>query len=129
MANDINRLVITGRLTCDAELRADGKVLSFGVACNRSRKVGEEFVDEATFFDAAVFGNRAKGLAPYLKKGLRIALDGKLRTRAYRGNDGSMKMAVEIDADELAFVDGNREGFESVPKVKPADLDDGVIPF
>ena len=49
------------------------------IAVNRSRKNGEQWIDEANFFDVTIWGKTAENLKPYLQKGKQIAVDGYLK--------------------------------------------------
>lgn len=80
----INRVMVSGNLTRDPELRqtAGGmSVLSFGIAVNDRRKNSStgEWEDYPNFLDCTLFGARADGLSNILKKGIKVAIDGKLR--------------------------------------------------
>ena len=73
---NINRVIISGNLTRDPELRSTQSgmaVLSFGVAVNdryKNQQTGE-WEDRPNFVDCTMFGNRANSLAQYLSKGTR----------------------------------------------------------
>ena len=80
----INRVAISGNLSRDAELRTTQSgmsILDFGVAVNDRRKNQQtgEWEDCPNFVDCTVFGARAEKLQPYLTKGSKVALEGKLR--------------------------------------------------
>ena len=80
--SDINRVTIVGRLTRDAEqsyTQSGYSLLKFGIAVNRRRKKGNEWVDEANFFDVVSFGRQGEAIANYMKKGRQIAIEGYLR--------------------------------------------------
>lgn len=84
----INRVTIMGNLTRDAELRKKGdatSVLTFGLAINEKKKDSEtgEYVDAPVFVDCALFGARAEALAPYLTKGKKVSVDGRLRYHSW----------------------------------------------
>lgn len=88
----INRVTIMGNLTRDAELRKKGdatSVLTFGLAINEKKKDSEtgEYVDAPVFVDCALFGARAEALAPYLTKGKKVSVDGRLRYHSWMKND------------------------------------------
>ena len=71
MANDINHVTIVGRLTRDAEisyLPSGAAVAKISIAVNRSRKNGDQWVEEVSYFDSAIFGKTAENLKPYLSK-------------------------------------------------------------
>lgn len=80
----LNRVMVTGNLTRDPELRqtANGmSVLSFGIAVNDRRKNSQtgEWEDYPNFLDCTLFGARADGLHKIITKGTKVAIDGKLR--------------------------------------------------
>lgn len=103
----INRVVISGNLTRDAELRKTGggmSVLGFRVAVNdRRRNQQGEWEDYANFIDCTMFGNRAEALSRYLGKGTKVAIEGKLRYSQWE-RDGQMRSKVEVIVDELEFM-------------------------
>ena len=70
--NNINRVVITGNLTDDPELRSTPSgtaVCDLRVACNTRRKDGEEWVDKPNYFNVTVWGGQGESVARYLTKG------------------------------------------------------------
>ncbi len=80
----INRAIISGNLTRDPELRRTQSgmaIMSFGVAVNDRRRNSQtgEWEDYANFIDCTMFGNRAESLANILAKGMKVAIEGKLR--------------------------------------------------
>ena len=79
----INRVIISGNLTRDPELRSTQSgmdVMSFGVAVNDRRRNPQtnEWEDYPNFVDCTMFGNRARSLHQYLSKGTKVAIEGKL---------------------------------------------------
>ena len=69
---DINRVILVGRLTRDAELRYTGggmAVCKFSLAINRRKKSGDRWEDEAHFFDVVLFGKQGEAINQYLVKG------------------------------------------------------------
>ena len=83
----INRVVLVGRLTRDPELRAlpSGiSVCSLRVACNSSRRDDEgNYQERPNFFDVSVFGASAESVSRYMRKGSRVAVDGRLEWREW----------------------------------------------
>ena len=76
----INRVVISGNLTRDPELRqtAGGlPVLGFSVAVNERRKnhSTDEWEDYPNFVDCTLFGARAASVAKFLSKGAKVAIE------------------------------------------------------
>jgi single-strand DNA-binding protein len=117
-ATNINRVVLTGNLTRDPELRSTGSgtsVCSLRVACNTRRKDQStgEWVDKPNYFDVTVWGAQGENCATYLQKGRPVAIDGRLEWREWEAKDGSGKrQTVEIIADSVQFL-GSRDGGEN----------------
>ena len=110
----INRVIISGNLTRDAELRqtASGtSVLGFGVAVNDRRRNNAtgEWEDYANFVDCTMFGQRAQAIAQYLRKGLKVAIEGKLRYSSWE-RDGQKRSKLEVIVDDLEFMSSRNDG-------------------
>ena len=113
MATNINRIVLTGNLTQDPELRStqDGTaVCNLRVASNTRRKdaASGEWVDKPNYFDVAVWGAQGENVARYLTRGRPIAIDGRLDWREYDAQDASKRQAVQIIADTVQFLSTER---------------------
>jgi single-strand DNA-binding protein len=114
-ATNINRVVLTGNLTSDPELRAlpsGTSVCKLRVACNTRRKNGAtgEWVDKPNYFDVTVWGAQGENCARYLAMGRPIAVVGRLEWREWESEHGK-RQAVEIVADSVQFL-GSRDGGE-----------------
>lgn len=112
----INRVVVSGNLTRDPELRATpggAQVLGFGVAVNdrrRNQQTGE-WEDYPNFIDCTMFGNRAEALSRILRKGMKVAIEGKLRYSSWEDkNGGGRRSKVEIIPDEVVLMSQNPNG-------------------
>ena len=122
----INRVAISGNLTRDAELRTTQSgmsILDFGVAVNDRRKNQQtgEWEDCPNFVDCTVFGARAEKLQPYLAKGSKVALEGKLRYSSWESN-GQRRSKLSVIVDDLEFMSSRRDdaGFGHAPQPVPA---------
>ena len=103
---DLNRVVLIGRLTRDAELRQNGTIISsFSIAVNRKRKQGDEWVDEANFFDVCLFGKQAESLQKYLTKGKQVAIDGELKQDRWE-KDGQNRSKVVVISNSIQLLGG-----------------------
>lgn len=111
---DINAVFIVGRLTRQADLKYTNggtAVSKFSVAVNRSRKKGDQWEDEAHFFDCTLWGKQAEGVNKYLTKGQQVAIKGELRQDRWTDKDsGKGRSKVEIHADTLQLVGGKKSG-------------------
>ena len=113
--SNINRVIITGNLTSDPELRAlpsGSSVCKLRVACNTRRKdsASGEWVDKPNYFDVTVWGAQGENCAKYLAKGRGVAIDGRLEWREWETQEGHKRQAVDIIADSVQFLGGGREG-------------------
>jgi single-strand DNA-binding protein len=139
-ATNINRVVLTGNLTRDPELRSTPSgtaVCSLRIACNTRRKTSSgEWADKPNYFDVTVWGAQGENAARFLAKGRPVAIDGRLEWREWDGENGK-RQAVEIIADAVQFL-GTRDdqpsangNGDSEPQPVPAAAgDDGEdIPF
>ena len=109
---DINHVVIVGRLTRDAELRytnSGSAVANISLAINTRRRRDDQWVDEAHFFDAVVWGKTAESLSPYLTKGKQIGLEGELRQNRWE-QDGQRRSKVEIFTRNIQLLGGRGDG-------------------
>lgn len=104
----INRVNISGNLTRDPELRATQggmQVLGFGVAVNdrrRNQQTGE-WEDYPNFVDCTMFGNRAESMGRILHKGMKVAIEGKLRYSSW-DKDGQRRSKLEVIVDEIELM-------------------------
>lgn len=101
----INRVVLTGRLTKDVELRATpsgANVASFTVAVDGfSRDQNNNPVNQASFINCVAWNTQAKFISTYCKKGSLVALEGRLQTRSYDRKDGTKAYVTEVIADRV----------------------------
>lgn len=146
MSNDVNSVTIIGRLTRDAEQRFTASGISnvnFSIAVNRSVKKGDEWTDEASFFDVSLWGKIGEIIVQYLTKGKQIAVVGSLRQDRWTDKEGANRSKVVINAETVQLLGstsaqaghGDTQGAQvnNSPKAgKPTAQDDGLdldIPF
>jgi single-strand DNA-binding protein len=128
-ATNINRVVLTGNLTADPELRSlpsGNSVCKLRVACNTRRKNGStgEWEDKPNYFDVTVWGSQGENAARYLSKGRPLAIDGRLEWREWETDEGAKRQAIEIIADSVQFL-GSRDDRSNAGGHAGAVADDG----
>src|SRR5919107_6756 len=105
-ATNINRVVLTGNLTTEPELRnlpSGTSVCKLRVACNTRRKgASGEWEDKPNYFDVTVWGAQGENCARYLSKGRPVAIDGRLEWREWEAEGGGKRQAIDIIADAVA---------------------------
>jgi single-strand DNA-binding protein len=127
MANSINRVVMTGNLTKDPELRSlpsGTSVCELRIACNTHRKDGAsgEWVDKPNYFSVTVWGAQGENAAKYLSKGRPVAIDGRLEWHEWETQDGTKRQRIDVIADSVQFL-GSRDQNASANGDMPAEVD------
>lgn len=104
---DLNFVVVEGRLTSDVSEKDFG-FLSTGtakliihLACNKSIKKGEEWVDETSFFDVTVWGKYAENIKAKVVKGATVLVKGALKQDRWEDANGNKKSKVYINAESV----------------------------
>lgn len=115
MANDLNRHECIGRLGQDPEIKytADGKAIAnISVACSESWKdknTGNNH-EKTEWIRYVAFGRLAEITQQYLKKGSRVYLSGKLRSRKWQDQQGQDRYTTEIVCSEMQMLDNKADG-------------------
>jgi single-strand DNA-binding protein len=130
---NINRVVLTGNLTRDPELRSISSsgtsVCKLGIAVNTRRKGSDgQWEEKPNYFRVTVFGRQAESCANYLKKGRPVAIDGRLEWSSWE-NEGQKRESIDIIADSVQFLggredagSGNGNGFSSGIQAPESDV-------
>ena len=134
MANDINRVILIGRLTRDIELKSTnngGQFARISLASNRSiyNKSSGESEEEVGFFDCVAFGKQAETMAKYLQKGRRVCIEGHLKWSSWE-SDGKKQSKVEIAVDQFQFLDaksGEAGASQNQSSAGAANFDSGAM--
>ena len=133
----LNKVILIGRLVRDPELRytpAEGvPVANFTIAVDRSfsNQKGEK---EADFIRIVAWKKQAENCASYLGKGRLVAVEGRLQIRSYEDREGNKRIAAEVVARNVVFLESRRtaEGSESGYDGQAAeelDIRDEDVPF
>lgn len=128
----INRVVMSGNLTRDPELRhtqSGTAVLKVGMAVNDRRRNPQtgDWEDFPNFVDCAVFGKRAESLAQIMRKGMKVCVEGKLRYSSWEDKAGAKRSKLEVAVDEVELMQGGKGKAE--PQQGYDGLYDDEIPF
>jgi single-strand DNA-binding protein len=78
-------------------------VTQFNVAVNQSTKNQQtnEWVEATDWFRVSVWGDRAERAAETLRKGNKVFVEGRFKTREFEGRDGQKRTSLEITADSV----------------------------
>ena len=103
----LNKAILMGRLTADPELRhttSNTAVTSFTLAVNRRFSQN----NETDFIDIVAWSSTAEFVSKYFKKGMQVAVAGRIQTRTWKDKDGNNRRSTEVVADEVHFADSKR---------------------
>ena len=100
------KVMIIGNLGADPEMRytpSGRPVTQFNVAVNQSTKNQQtgEWVEATDWFRVSVWGDRAERAAENLRKGNKVFVEGRFKTREFEGRDGQKRTSLELTADSL----------------------------
>ena len=119
----VNRVILIGRLTRDAEsIAARSPMTRMRIATNAVWRDAEGNRQESAEYHTVIsFGRLAEICAAYCAKGRQVYVEGKLRTREYEGSDGLRKVTTEIVADIMHLLDRREGAGERDPDGDSAD--------
>ena len=103
---DMNCVHIIGRLVKNGEfsyLSSGTALLKITIACNRSRKDGDKWVDDVSYFDVTAWGKQAENIKQYCEKGKPIAIEGYLKQDRWE-KDGQKQSKVSIVATQVQLL-------------------------
>jgi len=135
--SDLNEVVLSGRLTRDAELRYTPNgtaVTDIIVASNRIWSKDSEKQEEATFVDVTIWGKQAESLAKYMTKGRHVMLTGRLKLNKWETDEGDKRSKLTVTAEKVNLTPGGNSGGSSsssessTPKKKKTQVEEEV-PF
>jgi single-strand DNA-binding protein len=111
MAKDLNKVMLTGRLGKDVELRVTpngSSVATFSVASSRNVKDGDGWKEQTEWFNVVAWEKLAETCANYLHKGSRVYIEGRLQTREYE-KDGQKRYFTEVITNDLIMLDSKKQ--------------------
>jgi single-strand DNA-binding protein len=128
---DLNHVVVIGRLTKSLDdsnfgyLQSGTARANISLAVNRSRKDGEQWVDDVSFLDVTIWGKTAENLKPYLQKGKQVAIDGYLKQDRWE-KDGQKFSKVYIVANSVQLINNTSNSENSNKEVATEQQVQGV---
>ena len=119
----MNKVILMGRLTRDVETRYSGEtaISRYSLAVDRKyKKDGEQTAD---FINCVAFGKNGEFAEKYLKKGMKIAVTGRIQTGNYTDKDGKKVYTIDVIVEEHEFCESKGSG-KSRPTPMAADSDE-----
>ena len=127
--SDLNRVILSGRLTADVELKylpSGTAVANLRLASNRSYTTNGERREEVLFVDVEVYGKAGEALTQHKAKGDFLLVDGRLRQHTWE-RDGQRHSRLAIVADQVSFGPNTRGVAGATPPADGEDKED--LPF
>lgn len=134
----MNRVILMGRLTRDPDIRwtqgQDQKCIArYTLAVDRRFK--QEGGASADFISCVAFGHQAEFAEKYLRKGIKIAITGRIQTGSYTNREGQKVYTTDVVVEEQEFAESKSNNTQENPKPMPDDgfmkIPDGIeeLPF
>lgn len=127
MAQDINEVFLIGRLTREMDLtytKAKKAIGKLSLAVNRRIKKGDEWVDDVSFFDVALFGKSAENLKQWLTKGRQVAVIGALKQDRWVSSEGKKLSRIFIIASSVQLLGGQSDKIQGNPSpIQPEEAE------
>jgi single-strand DNA-binding protein len=127
----MNRVILTGRLTRDPEMRATSsaaEVARFSLACQGdfvNKTTGDR---EVEFVNCVAFGNLAGTIGRFCKKGSLIGITGRIKNSSYDAKDGSKRYSTDIVAEQMEFLGSRVNGNDNGNSYQPTnDVSNGPV--
>ena len=118
----MNKVILIGRLIKDTETRVAGntKVGRYTLAIDRKfKKDGEQTAD---FIPCVVFGKSAEFAEKYFKKGMRVAVTGRIQTGSYKNKDGQTVYTTDVMVEEQEFMESKARNSQAAPTTSANDF-------
>lgn len=134
MANSVNKVILVGNLGKDPEIRmleSGTKVATFSMATTEKfkDKVTGEQRSQTDWHNIVMWRNMAELAEKYLRKGMQIYLEGKLRTRSWQDKDGNNRYTTEVVAESMVMMSRGGDGSSSTTMndSSPSDIDNSSM--
>lgn len=102
-------------------------IATFNIAIDRPPK--RDGTKEADFPKITVFGKQAENCEKYLRKGLKVAIQGRIQTGSYTNKNGDKVYTTDVVADRVEFLEWGEKKQDDIPKGFEAIDSDDSLPF
>tara|TARA_Y100000996_G_C22282431_1_gene544606 strand:+ start:14 stop:460 length:447 start_codon:yes stop_codon:yes gene_type:complete len=126
MAGSVNKVILIGNLGKDPEVRHlenGAAVANFSIATSenyKDRKTGEK-VSQTEWHNIVAWRGLAEIAEKYLKKGAKVYIEGKLKTRTWQDKEGNNRYSTEVITDNLTMLGSVGESMASSNPLNPVE--------
>lgn len=129
----MNKVILMGRLTRDAEVRySQGErataVARFGFAVPRKFKRDNE--PDCDFINCVAFGKQAEFIEKYTYKGIKLLIEGRIQTGNYTNKDGAKVYTTDVVVESCEFAESknaSQQNTQEIPQPMPQTDSDGFM--
>ena len=138
--SSLNKVMLIGNVGTDLKLDGDANkytVLSIATSESWKDKNTGSKMEKTEWHRVVFFGKQAETLCQYVKKGMKLYIEGKLTTRKYNDKEGKERYMTEVIGNEFKFLSSKGDGekqaqvsdaYASMPAPSKSDFSDD-IPF
>ena len=125
----MNRVILIGRLSKDVDVRYAGETCVARYSLAVDRKFKRDGEPSADFINCVAFGNQGQFAEKYLRKGMKIAVVGRIQTGSYTDKNGNKVYTTDIVVEEHEFCESKQTDGNTQPKPQPtpSDIGDGFM--
>ena len=123
----MNKVILMGRLTRDAEVRysqgeSSTAVARFSLAVDRRfKRDGED--QTADFINCVAFGRTGEFMERYGKRGTKFLVEGRIQTGSYTNKDGQKVYTTDVVTENIEFAESKASGDAQQEQPQPSNGD------
>lgn len=121
----MNKVILIGRLTRDVETRYSGEMAVSRYTLAVDRRFKNDGEQTADFINCVAFGKAGEFAEKYFRKGMKVAITGRIQTGSYTNRDGQKVYTTDVIIEEQEFAESKASGEQSAPQ--PSVDSDGFM--
>ena len=128
----MNKVLLIGRLTADPEVRYTQEqkaVATYTLAVDRrfAKNAGDER-QTADYIRCIAFEKKGEFAEKYLRKGIKIAVEGRIQTGSYTNREGKKVYTTDVIVEQQEFCETKKDSVQAAPApIEPQKADDGFM--
>lgn len=120
----MNKVILIGRLSKDVDVRYAGETCVARYSLAVDRKFKRDGEPSADFINCVAFGNQGQFAEKYLRKGMKIAICGRIQCGQYKNKDGQTVYTTDIVVEEHEFCESKGTTEQAKPSAYTTPKDD-----
>ena len=116
----MNKVILIGRICRDVEVKYAGETCVARYSLAVDRKFKRDGEPSADFINCVAFGKQGEFAEKYLRKGMKIAVVGRIQTGSYKNKDGQTVYTTDVVVEEHEFCENKQQTEQEIPKPMPS---------